>query len=61
MKAGFKDTVYDIKDGFTGFIIWFVSNIPYIAFWSVVIVVVVIVINKKRKNKLRIIQKIKLK
>lgn len=52
MKAGFKDTVYDIKDGFTGFIIWFVSNIPYIAFWSVVIVVVVIVINKKRKKQI---------
>ena len=50
MKAGFKDSIYDIKDGFTEFIIWFVSNIPYLVFWSAVIIVAVIVILKKRKK-----------
>lgn len=50
MKAGLKDSLYDIKDGFTSFAIWFVSNIPYIVFWSAVIVVVIIVVVKKKKK-----------
>lgn len=50
MKAGLKDSLYDIKDGVTGFSIWFVSNIPYIVFWVAVITVVIIVIIKKRKK-----------
>lgn len=52
MKAGFTDSLYDIKDGFTGFSIWFVSNIPYIVFWAAVITVVAIVIIKKRKKEI---------
>lgn len=50
MKAGLKDSLYDIKDGFTGFVIWFVSNIPYIVFWATVIIVVVIVVKKRKKR-----------
>lgn len=52
MKAGLKDSLYDIKDGFTGFSIWFVSNIPYIVFWAAVITVVSVVIIKKRKKEI---------
>lgn len=54
MKVGFKDSLYDIKDGFTGFSIWFVSNIPYIVFWAVVITVVAIIIKKKKKQSIDI-------
>lgn len=50
MKAGLKDSLYDIKDGATEFSIWFVSNIPYIVFWAAVITVVIIVIIKKRQK-----------
>lgn len=56
MKAGLKDSLYDIKDGVTGFSIWFVSNIPYIVFWAAVITVVSIVIIKKRKKEIINIQ-----
>ena len=49
MKSGLKDSLYDIKDGFTNFAIWFVSNIPYIVFWSMVIIVVIAIIIKKKK------------
>ena len=52
MKAGLKDSLYDIKDGVTEFTIWFVSNIPYIVFWVAVITVVIIVIIKKRKKEI---------
>lgn len=50
MKSGLKDTLYDIKDNFAGFIIWITSNLPYIIFWGVVIIVGIVFIKKKYKK-----------
>lgn len=47
MKSGLKNTLYDIKDNFTDFIIWIASNIPYIVFWGVIIIVSIVIIKKK--------------
>jgi hypothetical protein len=51
MKSGLKDTLYDIKDNFTEFLVWIASNIPYIIFWGVVIIVGIVIIKKKTKKR----------
>ncbi|WP_455713973.1 DUF4349 domain-containing protein [Anaerosporobacter sp.] len=50
MKSGLKDTLYDIKENFTDFIIWITSNLPYFIFWGAIIVVGIVVIKKKIKK-----------
>lgn len=47
ISNGWADTMYDISDGAQDFLVWFIINLPYLAFWAVLIVVVVIVLKKK--------------
>ena len=44
---GWSDTMYDISTGAQDFLVWFVVNLPYLAFWCAVIVVLVVVMRKK--------------
>ena len=47
ISSGWADTMYDINEGAKDFLVWFIVNLPYLAFWAVVIVVVAVVLKKK--------------
>ena len=47
ISGGWAETMYDISEGAQDFLVWFVINLPYLAFWVAVIVVVVVVLKKK--------------
>ena len=46
MKNGLSDSLYNIKEGFQDFVVWFVSNFLYLILWAIIIVIVVIVTKK---------------
>jgi len=51
---GLSDNLYDIGEGIKNFIVWFVTSLPYLLIWAVIIVAVVLVIRiivKKSKVK----------
>jgi len=51
---GLSDNFYEIAEGFKNFIVWFVTSLPYLLIWAVIIVVAVLVIRviiKKSKVK----------
>jgi len=51
---GLSDNFYEIAEGFKNFIVWFVTSLPYLLIWAVIIVAVVLVIRvivKKSKAK----------
>lgn len=50
IRTGWKNTMEDIVDGAEDFMVWVVTNIPYLVFWAAVIVFVVIFL-KRRKAK----------
>lgn len=41
---GLSDNFYEIAEGFKNFIVWFVTSLPYLLIWAVIIVVAVLVI-----------------
>lgn len=49
MKNGLSDSFYNIKEGFKSFSVWFVSNLPYLIIWAVIIVIAVILSKKAWK------------
>ena len=51
---GLSDNLYEIAEGFKNFIVWFVTSLPYLLIWAVIIVAAVLVIRviaKKAKIK----------
>ena len=52
---GLSDNLYDISEGFKNFIVWFVTSLPYLLIWAVIIVAVVLVlrlmVKKAKANK----------
>ena len=44
-----SDNLYYIGEGFRNFFIWFVTSLPYILLWAVVIVIAVLVLRKTLK------------
>ena len=44
---GWADTMEDISMSAQNFVVWFVINLPYLAFWGAVIVILVVVLKKK--------------
>lgn len=51
---GLSDNLYEIAEGFKNFIVWFVTSLPYLLIWAVIIVAAVLVIRvivKKSKVK----------
>lgn len=58
ISVGWSDTIYDIAMGTQDFLVWFVINLPYLAFWAAVIAgVVVFIKTKRKKRKLRKLMK----
>ena len=54
IRIGWSDTLYNIAMGAQDFLVWFVTNLPYLVFWAAVIAAVVVLIrNKWKKRKLR--------
>ncbi|MCR5427321.1 MAG: DUF4349 domain-containing protein [Lachnospiraceae bacterium] len=43
IRAGFTDSVQNIKEGFTNFGVWFVTKLPYLIIWAIVIVIIVFI------------------
>lgn len=63
MTEGFMDSLTNVRDGLVDFFVWFVSAIPYLAVWGVVIAVIVLMIRlmirrsrKKKEAQLRNMQ-----
>lgn len=51
---GLSDNLYSIGEGIKNFAVWFVTSLPYLLIWAVVIVVIVLIIKgivKKAKKK----------
>lgn len=50
MSNGFSDSMYNIKEGFKDFAVWFVISLPYLIIWGIVVAIIVIVVKKKVKK-----------
>lgn len=51
IRDGFKDSLEGVGDGFVNFLVWILSNSPYLVVWAVILVVCVILIRKFRKGR----------
>ena len=62
IKNGLEETFIDIGEDFSEFSIWFITSLPYIIIWAVIIAAAVIIIKKlyakgKKKKEIRQIEK----
>jgi len=48
--TGFTENLYDVGEGLLDFVIWFITHIPGLFVWAVVIIVIVFVIRGIRKH-----------
>ncbi|QHQ63340.1 DUF4349 domain-containing protein [Anaerocolumna sedimenticola] len=56
MGTGLRDSLYNIRNGFINFIVWFVVNGPYIIIWGIILVILALIgikINKKYNKTLQ--------
>lgn len=55
VAEGFMDSLTNVRDGLVDFFVWFVSAVPYLAVWGVVIALIVLIIRlmirRSRKKK----------
>ena len=57
IATGLKENLFDIGEGFSDFAVWFVTSLPYLLIWAVVIAAVVLIIRaivrrtRKKKEK----------
>ena len=59
IASGLKENLLDIGEGFSDFAVWFVTSLPYLLIWAVVIAAVILIIRavirryrKKKEQKL---------
>lgn len=58
MKSGLSDSFYQIKTGSIDFTVWFVTNIPYLLIWAIILGVVGCILRKRyKKSRLQDIMK----
>ncbi|SCP96671.1 DUF4349 domain-containing protein [Anaerobium acetethylicum] len=50
IKTGFLESLYNIGAGFRDFAVWFITSLPYIAVWAVIIAVIAVIFRKIRKK-----------
>ena len=48
--TGFTENLYDVGEGLLDFVIWFITHIPGLVVWAVVILIVVLIIKGIRKR-----------
>ncbi|MBH1940551.1 DUF4349 domain-containing protein [Mobilitalea sibirica] len=41
--TGFRETTYNISEGFQNFFVWFVVNLPYLIIWAIIITVIILI------------------
>lgn len=41
ISRGLERTLYNMKEGFANFIVWFVVNIPYIIIWIIILILII--------------------
>lgn len=46
ISVGFSNSVYHVSEGFKNFFVWFVTNLPYMILWAILIFVIVIIVRK---------------
>ena len=46
ISLGFSNSIYHISEGFKNFFVWFVTNLPYMILWAILIFVVVFIVKK---------------
>jgi hypothetical protein len=56
ISNGLEESFIDIADGAKEFAVWFITSLPYIAIWAVVIIIIIVIIRctvkRKRSGKL---------
>lgn len=57
ITSGLSDNLYDLKETFLDFIVWFVVHIPNIVICAIVIFIVIVVFKKIKKKPLKIFKK----
>lgn len=57
ITSGLSDNLYDLKETFSDFIVWFVVHIPNIVICGIVIFIVIVVFKKIKKKPLKIFKK----
>lgn len=57
MLSGLKKNLLDIKDGLGDFSVWFVTNIPQIIIFAIIVFVVIKVVLKRRKKNAKLEEK----
>ena len=50
IKAGLNNTLYDMKESSIEFMIWFVTNLPYIAVVLVIVVIIILTIKNHKSH-----------
>lgn len=50
ISEGFSETIEDMGEGLGDFTVWFISSIPYIVIWAIIIIVGVIIIKRSVKK-----------
>ncbi|MGN0424371.1 MAG: DUF4349 domain-containing protein [Acetatifactor sp.] len=51
ITEGFMDNLKDVYRGFLNFIIWFLSSLPKLFVWAVVILIIVFIVKSRRKKR----------
>lgn len=51
IKSRLSENLYSLGQGFRSFAVWFISSIPYILIWAVVIAVVIVILKKIIKKR----------
>lgn len=46
ISARLSRNLYEIEQGFLNFVIWFISSLPYLLIWAVIIVIIIVLIRK---------------
>ena len=48
--TGFTENLYDVGEGLLDFVIWFITHIPALIVWAVVILIILLIIKGIRKH-----------
>ncbi|MDE6625095.1 MAG: DUF4349 domain-containing protein [Lachnospiraceae bacterium] len=51
ISAGLHTTCWDIRDGFTDFVVWLIVELPYLVIWGIIIFVIIKIIGAVRRRR----------
>lgn len=50
IKNGLAESLYNLREGFTDFIVWFIISLPYIIIWGGIITIIIVIVLKYKKR-----------